>query len=73
MLLKFKAFRNTLLLLLLLLLIILFLYISNDISLPITPPQTSYPKSALFSLSFASMRVLPHPPTLSYSTTTASS
>ena len=39
---------------------------------PVTPPQTSHPTFIPFSLPFASMRVLPHPPTHSHPTTPAS-
>jgi hypothetical protein len=54
------------------LLIIPFVYISNDIALPAYPSTISHPTSALSFLPFAFIRVVPHLPTLSHPTTTAS-
>jgi hypothetical protein len=48
-----------------------FVYISNDLSLPGYPSTKPHPTSALSPLLFASLRVLPHPSTLSLPTAPA--
>jgi hypothetical protein len=59
-------------------LIFLLFFINHSITsqmithFPVTPLQSLHSTSSLSSLPLASMRVLPHPPTLSYSTTSAS-
>jgi hypothetical protein len=52
--------------------IIPFIYISNDIPLPDYPSANPYPTPTLSSLIFASVSILPHPPTISCSTASVS-